>query len=123
MLTGTWTFKPSNANARVKSAADTDYASYGWWLKKTENDATYTASAFVDKKGTAAVASGINDLNGKVTVGAVETRLAAAKTAYAATVPASLRAAAVGRSDTLKSLTWRRPEASVTDGSCGHPHL
>ena len=66
-LAGTWTFKPSDANARVMSAADTEYASYGWWLKKTANDATYTASAFVDEKGTVAPASGLNDLNGMAT--------------------------------------------------------
>ena len=63
----TWTFTPSNANARVMDAADTAYASFGWWLKKTENDATYTASAFVDEKGTVNAASGLNDLNGTAT--------------------------------------------------------
>ncbi|MCY4431496.1 MAG: hypothetical protein OXC11_14045 [Rhodospirillales bacterium] len=49
---GTWTFKPSNPNARVMSAADIAYASYGWWLMKTENGKTFTASAFHDFKGT-----------------------------------------------------------------------
>ena len=49
---GTWTFKPSNPAAQVMSDPDTDYASYGWWLKKTENGKTFTASAFHDFKGT-----------------------------------------------------------------------
>ena len=65
--TGGWTFKPSDANARVMDSADIDYASYGWWLKKTENDATYTASAFVDEKGTVNAASNLNALNGTAT--------------------------------------------------------
>ena len=64
---GTWTFTPGNANARVMSAADTDYASYGWWLHKGANDGSFTASAFADEKGTVAIASGLNDLNGTAT--------------------------------------------------------
>ena len=48
----TWVFTPSNANARVRDAADTSYASYGWWLHKSENGNTFTASAFHDFKGT-----------------------------------------------------------------------
>ena len=63
----TWTFKPSNANARVLDAADTDYASYGWWIKKVARDGDFTASAFVDEKGAVAAASGLNDLNGTAT--------------------------------------------------------
>ena len=47
----TWTFTPDSASARVMDAPDTAYASYGWWLHKTENDKTFTASAFVDRKG------------------------------------------------------------------------
>ena len=65
--TAGWTFKPSDANARVMDSEDIDYASYGWWLKKTENDATYTASAFVDEKGTVAAASDLDALNGTAT--------------------------------------------------------
>ena len=49
----TWTFKPGDANARVMDAADTSYASYGWWLRKAENDGPFNASAFHDFKGTA----------------------------------------------------------------------
>ena len=51
--TGTWSFTPTNAEARVMDSADTAYASYGWWIKKAENDGPFTASAFVDFKGTA----------------------------------------------------------------------
>ena len=65
--TGTWTFKPGNAEARVTDAADTAYASYGWWLKKAANDGPFTASAFVDEKGTVAAASGLNALDGTAT--------------------------------------------------------
>ena len=65
-----WTFKPSDANARVMSTADTMYASYGWWLHKTADGMTYTASAFFDYKGgddDAELASGFNGLNGTAT--------------------------------------------------------
>ena len=51
--TGTWTFKPGDANARVMDSVDTAYASYGWWIKKAEKDGPFTASAFVDFKGEA----------------------------------------------------------------------
>ena len=66
----TWTFTPSNAEARVRDAADTMYVSYGWWLRKAENNGPFTASAFVDYKGgdgTAELASGIDALNGTAT--------------------------------------------------------
>lgn len=64
---GTWTFKPTNPESRVTELADTMYASYGWWLKKTENDSAYTASAFADNKGTVPPAAGLNALNGTAT--------------------------------------------------------
>ncbi len=51
-LAGAWTFTPSNAEARVMDAADTAYASYGWWLRKAANDGPFTASAFHGVKGT-----------------------------------------------------------------------
>ena len=69
-LTGTWTFKPGNAEARVMDSADTAYASYGWWLLKAENDGPFIASAFMDYKGgdgSAELASGLNTLNGTAT--------------------------------------------------------
>ena len=49
---GTWTFEPTNAEARVTETADDAYSSYGWWLR-TKADGSLTASAFVDDKGTA----------------------------------------------------------------------
>ncbi|MDE0374025.1 MAG: hypothetical protein OXI73_15990 [Rhodospirillales bacterium] len=64
---GTWTFTPTNANARVRDSADTAYASYGWWLSKAANDGPFIASAFVDEKGTVDAASGLNNLNGTAT--------------------------------------------------------
>ena len=52
---GTWTFKPTNPAMKLMdtSADDADYASYGWWLHKSEDDETYTASAFAVYRGTA----------------------------------------------------------------------
>ncbi len=64
---GTWTFKPSNPDALVMSAADTVYASYGWWIHKSADDKTYTASAFVDEKDTVAPAADITALRGTAT--------------------------------------------------------
>ena len=66
LAAGTWTFKPANPEATVADAPDTSYASYGWWLHKDGN--TWTASAFVDERGTGSpAASGLNTLNGKAT--------------------------------------------------------
>ena len=62
--TGAWTFRPSNAEARVLDSADDAYASYGWWIKKSEGDLAYSASAFVDQKGDVPVAAGLDDLSG-----------------------------------------------------------
>ena len=66
-LTGTWTFTPGSAEARVMDGADTMYASYGWWLRKAANDGPFTASAFVDVKGTVTAASDLDTLNGTAT--------------------------------------------------------
>ena len=63
----TWFFAPSNAEARVTESADTMYASYGWWIHKAANNGAFTASVFVDERGTVADASGLNDLNGTAT--------------------------------------------------------
>lgn len=49
---------------------DTMYASYGWWIHKTENGSTFTASAFFDYKGgdgSAELASGVTALQGSAT--------------------------------------------------------
>ena len=64
---GTWTFRPGDPNARVTDAEDTAYASFGWWLHKSEDGKTYTASAFVDERGMVANASGLDALNGTAT--------------------------------------------------------
>ncbi|MYI24097.1 MAG: hypothetical protein F4109_01485 [Gammaproteobacteria bacterium] len=64
---GAWMFRPSDPNARVTDAGDSSYASYGWWLHKSADDNTYTASAFVARRGAASAASGLNSLNGKAT--------------------------------------------------------
>ena len=58
-----WTFKPTNPEARVMSASDMDYVSYGWWIHKGA-DGMWTASAFVDDMGPADPASGIDPLRG-----------------------------------------------------------
>ena len=69
-LGGTWIFIPSNPNDRVTDVPDTEYASYGWWIHKTEDGNTFTASAFFDYKGgdgSAELASGLGTLNGTAT--------------------------------------------------------
>ena len=40
-----WTFKPTDANARVTSPGNTPYSSYGWWLHTAEGG-RLTATAF-----------------------------------------------------------------------------
>ena len=60
----TWAFVPSDPNARIMESADTIYASYGWWLHKTANGQTFTASAFHDEKGGVPAAAGLDTLNG-----------------------------------------------------------
>ncbi len=64
---GTWTFKPSNPKARVMSTPDTIYASYGWWINKSADGKTFTASAFVDDKGEVTDAAGLDTLQGTAT--------------------------------------------------------
>ena len=66
---GTWTFKPTDPNTRLMETPDGNYASYGWWLHKSADGNTFTASAFVDDKGTGEgdTVSGLGDLNGTAT--------------------------------------------------------
>ena len=64
---GTWTFKPTDRNARVMSTPDAIYASYGWWIHNSADGKTFTASAFVSDKGEVADASGITALRGTAT--------------------------------------------------------
>ena len=46
-----WTFKPTDPEQKLMGTPDGAYASYGWWLHKSENDSVYTASAFDDYRG------------------------------------------------------------------------
>ena len=67
---GDWAFKPSDPNARVMSSADSDYASYGWWIHKSADGKKFTASTFFDYKGgdgSAELASGLDTLQGTAT--------------------------------------------------------
>ena len=61
---GTWSFKPTDPMARLMGTPDGAYASYGWWLHKSADDTTYTASAFVDNRGTEPAALNIAALRG-----------------------------------------------------------
>ncbi len=62
----TWTFEPTDPEARTMSAPDPNFASYGWWLHKSEDDGTYTASAFHDYKGDVTAVT-IGELHGTAT--------------------------------------------------------
>ena len=64
---GTWTFKPTTATDKVTGTPDAIYASYGWWLHKSEDGKTYTASAFATARGTVPAAAGIAALRGTAT--------------------------------------------------------
>ena len=64
---GTWSFKPTTATAKVMSVDDTIYASYGWWLHKSEDGNTYTASAFATTRGIVTGATAIDTLRGTAT--------------------------------------------------------
>jgi hypothetical protein len=64
---GTWAFKPANPEARLMSAPDAVYASYGWWIKKSEDGNTFTASAFVDDRGAVPDAASLDTLQGTAT--------------------------------------------------------
>ena len=62
--TVTWTFKATNAETRLMDQPDTMYASYGWWIHKSEDGNTFTASAFAVNRGAVDAASGIDTLRG-----------------------------------------------------------
>ena len=66
-LVGAWTFTPNSAEARVTDAADTAYASYGWWIHKTAFETAFTASTFHDFKGTAGAVDIANLVAGTAT--------------------------------------------------------
>ena len=62
-----WNFKPDAPSDRVSGMPDAIYASYGWWIHKSADDMTYTASAFVDDKGMVPAAAGLDSLKGTAT--------------------------------------------------------
>ena len=62
-----WNFKPDAPSDRVLGMPDAIYASYGWWIHKSADDMTYTASAFVDDKGMVPAAAGLDSLKGTAT--------------------------------------------------------
>ena len=64
---GTWTFKPTNPESRFMDVPDAIYASYGWWIHKSEDGMTFTASAFAANKGAVPGATGIDTLMGTAT--------------------------------------------------------
>ena len=64
---GQWTFKPTNPETRLMDSPDKIYASYGWWIHKSEDGETFTASAFVTTRGTVPAAGGIDTLQGTAT--------------------------------------------------------
>ena len=64
---GTWMFKPTDPESRLMNQPDAIYSSYGWWIHKSENGETFTASAFAVNRGAAPTAAGLDTLNGKAT--------------------------------------------------------
>ena len=64
---GAWTFTASDPEARVTEMPDNAYASYGWWLHKSEDGLTFTASTFTDNKGDAPTDLAIATLSGTAT--------------------------------------------------------
>ena len=64
---GTWSFKPTDPTKKVTGVEPADYASFGWWLHKSGDDNTYTASAFAIEKGTVADAEIGGTLHGSAT--------------------------------------------------------
>ena len=64
---GSWTFSPTSATAKVTSVSDTMYASYGWWIHKSEDGSEFIASAFATARGAVPAASAIDTLRGTAT--------------------------------------------------------
>ena len=64
---GSWMFTPTDRNARVTDVPDSMYASYGWWIHKSADGNTFTASTFVDNKGTVPAAAALDTLQGTAT--------------------------------------------------------
>ena len=64
---GTWTFKATDPEQRLMDVPDANYASYGWWLHKSEDGDTFTAGAFSDNHGADPNALAIAALRGTAT--------------------------------------------------------
>ncbi len=64
---GTWTFKPTNPEARFMDVPDAIYASYGWWIHTSEDGETVTVSAFTANRGAVPAAAAIGTLMGTAT--------------------------------------------------------
>ncbi len=64
---GTWTFKPNDPEARLMDMPDEIYSSYGWWIHKSADGETFTASAFAVDRGDVTDASGLATLEGTAT--------------------------------------------------------
>ena len=64
---GTWTFKADNGDDRLMETPDSIYASYGWWIHKSEDGETFTASAFAVNRGAVPAATGVTALQGTAT--------------------------------------------------------
>ena len=64
---GVWAFKPANPETRIMSTPDAIYASYGWWIHKSEGGSRFTASAFVDTRGDVPAAAALDALQGTAT--------------------------------------------------------
>ena len=68
---GTWTFKPTNPEARFMDVPDALYASYGWWTHTSEDGKSVIVSAFTANRGTGdgavTAASGVTALLGTAT--------------------------------------------------------
>ena len=67
LANGTWTFRATNADQRLMDTPDAIYASYGWWIHKSEDGETFTASAFAADRGAVPDATGITALQGTAT--------------------------------------------------------
>lgn len=65
LIGGAWTFKPDDAEQKVSSAPDVNYASFGWWLYEDGDDVL--VSAFDGYHGTDPGTVAIGNLRGTAT--------------------------------------------------------
>ena len=67
LIGGTWTFEPNDPEQRLMNVPDAIYASYGWWIHKSEDGDPAAVTAFAVNKGAVAAASGVTALMGTAT--------------------------------------------------------